>query len=314
MSKKKIPKLVKLVQESKSEKNKLNINLSYSQLSQYLNCNHQWYLSYVKKLSSYKPSIHTVFGTALHETLQEWLLTVYNRSIKAGNELDLNDLLKLKLFEVYKKEKEKLGDHFSTSNELQEFYLDGVEILNYLKKKRSMYFTTKNVYLAGVETMLYQQISQGVAFTGYIDLILYDEVSDKWLLLDFKTSTSGWNDYTKKDFKKTSQLVLYKQFFAKQFGLDESKVDIEYFILKRKIPADAEYASMSRRVQQFKPASGKIKQGQVLEMLNSFVKNTVLNNKFIDKEYNKVLDFNACRFCEYKNTEHCQESKSLPIK
>lgn len=311
MSKKKLPPKVRLVQESKLEKDWSVINLSYSQLSQYLNCNHQWYLSYVKKLSTYTPSIHTVFGTALHETIQEWLTTIYNISAKAGNEMDLNSLLQFKLFEIYKKEKTKLNRHFSSSEELQQFYQDGVEILEYLKKKRSIYFGTRKVYLAGVEVMLYREIAPRVFFNGFIDLVFYDEDLDKWLLVDLKTSTSGWNDYAKKDSKKTSQLILYKQFFAKQFDIEEDKIHIEYFILKRKVPVDAEYPAMMKRIQQFRPPSGKVKQGQLTKIVTSFIENSIGETGLIDKEYNKTLELSACRFCEYRNTEYCLESKNV---
>lgn len=308
---KKLPKQVQIVKESSLEKNREAINLSFSQLSQYYNCNHQWYLSYVKKLSSYKPSIHTVFGTSLHEVIQTWLTTIYTVSAKAGDDLRLDDMLQSKLFEIYKQEKSRFGTHFSTSEELQEFYLDGVEILNYLKKKRRLYFSTRKVHLAGVETMLYRELQPGVYFNGFIDLIFYDEDLDKWLLLDLKTSTSGWNEYAKKDSKKISQLVLYKHFFSKQFNIDESKIDIEYFILKRKIPQDAEYPSMMKRIQQFRPASGKIKQAQLINTLAEFLKNSIEDSKLVDKGYSKTLNTNACRFCEYRNTDHCPESKNL---
>lgn len=311
MSKKQVPRIVKLVKESNLEKNREAINLSFSQLSQYFNCNHQWYLNYVKKVGKYRPSIHTVFGTAIHETIQNWLTTIYDVSVKAGNEMDLNSILQTNLFKIYKEEKEKSGEHFSTALELQEFYLDGIEILNYLKKKRSIYFGTRKVYLAGVETMLYQELIPGVYFNGFIDLVFYDEDLDKWLLLDIKTSTSGWGEYAKKDGKKTSQLVFYKNFFSRQFEVDESKINIEYFILKRKVPQDAEYPAMMKRIQQFRPASGKIKQGQLINQLNYFIKNSINDNKFVDKDYTKTLELSACRFCEHKNTEYCNESKNV---
>lgn len=311
MSKKKLPAKVKLVQECKIEKDWSAVNLSYSQLSQYFNCPHQWYLSYVKKLSKYTPSIHTAFGTAIHSTIQAWLTTVFNESAKAGDRMDLEGMFHLELSKTYKKEKEKLGAHFSNKDELLEFYLDGVEILRYLRKKRSVYFGTRRVYLAGVETALNVELSPGVFFNGFIDLVFYDEDLDKWLILDLKSSTSGWNDYAKRDTKKVSQLILYKKFFSEQFNIDESKIDIEYFILKRKIPEVADYPSMTRRVQQFRPASGKVKQSQLTNMLNDFLDNSVKNGILVNKKYSKTLELTACRFCEYRNTDHCLDSKNV---
>jgi hypothetical protein len=65
---------------------------------------------------------------------------------------------------------------------------------------------------------------------------------------------------------------------------------------------------MTRRVQQFRPASGKVKQGQLTNMMNSFLDNSVKNGKLVEKEYSKTIELAACRFCEYKNTEHCPSS------
>jgi hypothetical protein len=31
---------------------------------------------------TFDPSLHLVFGTAMHETLQSWLDTLYNKSLK----------------------------------------------------------------------------------------------------------------------------------------------------------------------------------------------------------------------------------------
>lgn len=312
MSKSKLPKVVSIVKESKLEKDSSKVNVSYSQLSQYLNCKHQWYLSYVKKLSKYTPSIHTVFGTAIHNTIQSWLTQAYDVSVKSANNMNLEEILKQNLIATYKSEKSKATQHFTTKEEMDEIYLDGVEILSYLKKKRSTYFGTRKVYLAGVETMLNVDLAPGVAFNGFIDLVFYDEDLDKWLLLDIKTSTSGWNNYAKKDEIKVSQLILYKKYFSKQFNISEDKIEVEYFILKRKVPENPEYPTMARRVQQFRPASGRVKQGVVQSYIDSYLNECIgPNGKLIDKQYEKQLILKACRFCEYRNTEHCKESVNV---
>jgi len=306
----KLPKAVSLVQDHKLPDTATAYKLSYSQLSTYLNCNHQWYLQYVKKVSQYRPSIHTVFGTALHETVQSWLNVMYNKSIKAANDLSLAELLHTNLRNVFAKES-KNGAKFTTAKELQEFYEDGVQILDYLKKKRAVYFTTRKVYLAGIEQQLQLQIAPNVYFKGFIDLVFYDEDLDKWLLLDIKTSTTGWNESAKRDSNKIAQLILYKIYFAKQYNIPVDNIDVEYFIVKRKVPQDADFPSMMKRVQQFRPAAGKVKQGQVLQTVSKFLENTLIEGVVKDVEHRKELNKNACKFCEFKNTEHCVESKNI---
>ena len=247
---KKLPKVVKEVWESKIKQSpKANKHISYSQLSSFATCEKQWYLTYVKKLAPYQPSIHAVFGTAMHETLQSWLEVLYHDKVKSANEMNLDALLYENMIKAYKGQKAQNGhEHFTNQEEMNMFYLDGKHILNFLKKKRGGYFSTKHTYLAGVETLLYQELRPGVMFKGLIDLVFYNEYLDEWTIMDIKTSTSGWSKYAKNDDKRKSQILLYKEFFSKQFKIPKDKINVEYFILKRKVPVEAEFASMQRRV------------------------------------------------------------------
>lgn len=306
---KKIPQLVKLVQESKIKQTKANKHISYSQLSSFETCPKQWYLTYVKNLAPYKPSIHAVFGTAMHETIQSWLEVLYNDTIKKANEMDLHSLLQENMVKAYKAQKAMYShEHFSDQNEMNLFYLDGVHILDFLKKKRVLYFSNKNTYLAGIETLLYQELRPGVFFKGLIDIVLYNETVDKWYIIDLKTSTSGWSDYVKKDNTKIAQVLLYKEFFAKQFNIDIDKIEVIYYILKRKVPMEAEFASMQRRIQEFKPPSGKVKRGEAVSMMSRFVKETLdESGNFFDKEFQATPSESSCRFCIFRNNPICPQ-------
>lgn len=282
-------------------------SISYSQTLSYNTCPHQWALSYIKGLQIYKPSIHTVFGTSLHEVVQEWLTELYEGSVKKATEMDLGALLEEKLFTIYAQEKEKYGEHFSSSAELSEFHNDGVEILKYIKKKRSAYFGTKYLKLVGVEIPLLHQLADNIFFKGYIDIVLYDTQDDRYIIFDIKTSTSGWSEYAKKDDKKLAQLLLYKEFLAKQFSIDVEKVDVKYFIVKRKVPDDPMYPAMGRRIQEFVPPSGKIKRGQATNALSKFIEDAFdKEGKYVDKDYEQRPSKSNCMFCNYKGTEHCK--------
>jgi len=305
---KKILKQVKLIRDynTPSIDYTTSKSISYSQTLAYNTCPHQWALKYVKGLHEYKPSIHTVFGTAVHEVMQEWLTELYDGTVKKSTEMDLGHMLHQKLFIIYGEEKEKYGQHFSSSEELSEFYNDGVEILEFVRKKRSVYFGTKYYKLVGVEIPLIHQIADNVFFKGYIDIVLYDEQDDKYIILDIKTSTSGWNDYAKKDDKKLAQLLLYKEFLSRQFNIDIDKVDVKYFIVKRKVPVNPEFPAMGRRVQEFVPPSGKIKRGQATTALTKFIDDAFdSDGKYIDKEYDKKPSKSNCMFCDFKGTDHC---------
>ena len=308
---KKLPKLVKEVWESKlKQKPSQNKHISYSQLNSFATCQKQWYLQYVKKLAPYEGSIHAMFGTAMHETIQTWLEVLYHDKVKTANEMDLNALLYENMVKAYKATKAQNSfQEFTSLEEMNMFYLDGKHILNFLKKKRGGYFSTKGTYLSGVETLLYQELRPGVKFKGFIDLVFYNEVLDEWTIIDIKTSTSGWKDWAKKDDKKIAQILLYKEFFSKQFDIPIDKINVEYFILKRKVPKDAEFAAMEKRVQIFRPASGKVKRKQAIDLMENFVQTAVdMNGEYIDKDYPTSPSKNGCMFCAFKKLRVCPDA------
>lgn len=308
---KKLPKVVKQVQESYIKQSpKTNKHISYSQLSSFATCEKQWYLTYVRKLAPYQPSIHAVFGTAMHETIQSWLDVLYNDKVKTANEMDLDALLYENMIKAYKGQKAQNGhEHFTNQEEMNMFFLDGKHILDFLKKKRGAYFSTKGVYLAGIETLLYQELRPGVVFKGLVDLVFYDERVDEWTIMDIKTSTSGWNKFAKNDDKRKSQILLYKEFFSRQFNIPIEKINVEYFILKRKVPKDAEFASMQKRVQEFRPADGPRKMKQAVALMENFVKTAVdMDGDYIDKEYLPSPSKSACMFCAIKEMRLCPDA------
>lgn len=274
---------------------------SFSELSMFLNCPKQWELGYLEKRNTFKPSIHTCFGTAFHETLQDWVKTLLEQSAKRAVEVDLSEVLFNKIKEVYTEEKEKHG-HFSTPEELQVFHEQGTAILEYIKKYRTSFFNTSRHYLGGIETKLQVEVKPNIYFKGYVDLIIYDEYGEEWLIFDIKTSRNGWNDYQKKDNVKTSQLILYKYFFSKQFNIPLDLIKVKYFIVKREVNEEAEFANMRRRVQEFIPPAGKIKINKSLEYVEKFLTSVIDTEGNYIPNQQPTPSLNSCRFCEFNGT------------
>ena len=291
---------MKVVWESKIKQTPSKLtHVSYSSISTYNKCPKLWDMQYRKKVVPFTQNIYTTFGTAFHETLQTYLEVLYHNSVKEANEMDINKLLYDNMIKAYRSGKAVNGhEHYSTADELNQFWLDGKHILDFIKKKRGVYFGTKNTMLAGVETLLYQNLKPGVVFKGLVDLVFYHPDTEEWTVVDIKTSTRGWNDTQKKNPNLTAQVVLYKEFFAKQFGIDRDKVNVEFFIVKRRVPKDAEYASMQRRVQEFRPNAGPRKTKQVLESMNNFLINVLdSNGKFIEKDHECKSPLGKCDNC-----------------
>ena len=280
--------------------------ISYSQYAMYSTCPKHWELAYVKGLRTFSQSIHTIFGTAFHETLQNYLTVMFEQSVVKANEIDINKYLADQMHSLYKEAVEKMdGNHFSTQRELNEFYSDGVAILDWFKKKRGQYFSAKNEELLGIEVPIYHPVNDTndvVMMLGYLDIVVRDKRDGKVTIIDIKTSTMGWNKYQKSDKTKTSQLVLYKKYFAEQYGFDVEKIDIKYMIMKRKLIEGAMFPQ--KRVTEFMPASGKPTRNKLASSIKSFVDlNFAPDGSYMEKEHVAVAGKNNkhCKWCEFKD-------------
>jgi hypothetical protein len=285
--------------------------VSYSQYSVWRKCPHQWYLSYCKGLIEYSQSIHTIFGTSIHEAIQHYLKVMYEQSGAAADREDIITIFKDKFKSLYKEEFDRTKQHFSSPDELKEFHDDGVTILEYFKKNRNKYFSTRNVVLLGIEMPLMVGLSKNLFLKGYIDFVLYDKDLDKVYIYDIKTSRSGWMDKDKKDSIKISQLLIYKEYFSKQYNIDIDKIEVEFFIVKRKIWDSPDF--VIPRIQEFKPAAGKTKRKQAAEAFSVFLNECFDNEgKMIDKEYPKIVDKSSCTYCPFSNKkELCNKNVVL---
>ena len=274
--------------------------VSYSQYSMWASCPHKWYLTYVENKQPYQASIHTVFGTAFHETLQDYITVMYSESGAAADRMDLITLFQDKFREIYAKEYKKAGAHFSNAGEMSEFFDDRVAILNFIKKNRNKLFTIRKMRLLGIEIPLLLNVANNVYLKGFIDFVLYDEDLDKIYIYDIKTSTRGWSDREKKDDSKLPQILLYKEYFSKQFGFDVEKIDVEFFIVKRRIWEQSEYPTP--RTQSFKPASGKNKRKLAVDGFQSFIKDCFdEGGKPQIKSYLKNIGESSCKWCPYRD-------------
>ena len=316
---KKIPKIVREIRANPPQEINYAFqkNISHSQMNIFRSCPHRWKLQYKDKIKVFNNSIHTVFGSAIHETLQEYLTLLYNDSAKKADEINLEENFKDKFIGEYQVQYKKNKDqHFSSADEMREFYEDGVGILDWFKKRRNKYFTKRGWHLVGCEipiTIAPNKMYNNILYLGYLDVVLYNEKTQTFKIIDIKTSTRGWNAKNKKDEEKQFQLLLYKQFFAEQYGIPLSNIDIEFFIVKRKVMSfdddNIKSPHQAYRVQQFTPPNGKIKLGRAKKAVDNFIKECFNSNGQIkEAEYPKSVSKWNCGFCPFKtDKERCGE-------
>jgi hypothetical protein len=279
--------------------------VSFSQYSKYQKCPHAWELEYPLQHKVSSESIYLVYGTAMHNVIQSWLEVCYTKTAKLANDMDLNSMLLNEMKEEYLKRTTACGYHFSTKEELGTFFSDGCQILNYLKKKRSLYFSRKNMKLMGIELPLLMPIDKtrpNVKLTAHLDLVFYDTKMKKYIIIDIKTSKNGWNKYKKKDKNTTDQLLLYKKYFCERFDIDPKSVQIVYFILRQKIDPDSLWPI--KRISEFSPSDGSVSLNRVKKSFQNFIDECFdENGQYRDRKHPAIAgpNYYNCRFCPYND-------------
>ena len=250
----------------------------------------------------FEDSIHSCFGTVVHEILQSYIKTLYTDGLEKADSTDLKTEFKEKLQKELTEKKVEFTDDL-----LMEFTIDGENILDEFSKtaNRLKHFPRQKYEFVGVELPLEMDIRNNVQFVGFVDLILKDKETGKYKIYDFKTSSNGWNQYQKEDPAKLNQLILYKAFYSRIFGVPVEKIEVEFFVLKRKLYSGVSFPQS--RLQIIKPNSTK----KVLtETINDFV-------QFVDNCFNEDGTYNLTGTYlknpgkQKKNCKYCPHHKTL---
>jgi hypothetical protein len=272
-------------------------------------CPHQYKLAYIDGLAQSGGSIHTIFGSAMHETLQEYIDKCLRISKSQADKLmDLKETLKYKMRDFYLKEVEgEIGNtDICTKEELVEFLEDGCLLLEWFQKSKNFnkFFSLKYDELVAIEQPINTKIADNVHFLGFIDLIVRDKSNGRYRVIDFKTSTKGWSKYQKKDPVKNAQILLYKKFYAELLSISEDLIDVEFIILKRKIAENTEF--VIPRISKHIPANGKPSVNKAWAGFKEFVESVfdAEGNYRIDIKYPKKPT-KLCEWCEFHHRGLC---------
>lgn len=281
--------------------------VSFSQYSMWSSCPQQYKLSYIDGLSESSSNIHSVFGSAMHETLQEYLSRCLRISkSQADKNMDTKEFLKEKMREFFIKESNDGADPICSKEELVEFLEDGYLILDYFQKSKNFnnFFSLKDDELVAIEQPINTKILENVNFMGFIDFIVRSKKTGRYRITDFKTSTKGWSKYQKSDPVKNSQILLYKKFYAELIGISPDIIDVEFIILKRKV-AEVEDFTIPR-ISKHVPASGKPSINKAWKGFSEFVESVFdSEGKYrTDIEYPKKPS-KLCGWCEFFDRGLC---------
>jgi hypothetical protein len=275
--------------------------ISYSQYKQYMKCPASWKFDKIDKLGKFEGSVSTIFGTAIHEALQDYLTIYFEQGSIAVENFDYLDRFKSVFLSEFKKETER--GVVITLDECREHIQDGIDILKHVlsQKVRNDHFNRNEYELVGIEIELDEEIANNVKIKGFIDLVLKEKDTGKIKIFDIKTSTNGWNKYQKEDLLLLDQVLLYKKFYSDKFKVKLSDIEVQFFILKRKLYENVDFPQT--KLQIVRPLSGKKTVEESYSRLKEFVEYAFDSNGFkrTDIEYPKIAGKNNknCTYCPF---------------
>ena len=288
--------------EQTSETRKKRV--SFSQYSMWSKCPHQYYLNYILGKRIYDPSLNTCFGTAIHYALQTYIEKLYKESFEVADALNLNKLFKEKFDEELVKSKEQNKNFTYTDDEYTEFFYNSEDILRAFlnTSTRIKHFPNNKYEFIGTELTLDAKLRNNVEFVAYVDLILKEKSTGKIKIYDFKTSTLGWRDSKKEDPATYEQILLYKAFYSKKFGVPLNDIEVEFFILKRKLYENVDFPQS--HIQLYRPTHTHAAVAETLNSFSNFINEcfTVKGEYNVNGKYPKIPGKNKknCTYCPHK--------------
>ena len=254
-------------------------HISFSEMKIWNECSYRHKLEYLEGHRSFMGNEYTAFGTAVHSYCEQALL----REVKDPNKLFTDEFVKgleklivdgveLDQKLINQMEPQGTGILPEVLPGINDYFEDGFEVLQ-------------------TEESLYENMEgTDYKFKGFIDLVVKTP-DGKIHIIDWKTCSWGWNRQRRSEPMTTYQLTLYKNFYAKKHGIDPSKIETHFALLKRT-------AKKGSKVEIFRVTSGPRKTTSAMALLNKAIQN--IENKTSIK--NRL----SCKYCAFYKTEHCK--------
>lgn len=268
-------------------------HVSFSEIAGWDACQLKHYLEHVLKLATWEENPYADFGTSGHHCAEHFIDT---RELDISKAQTMFKKLWDKHYDQYsEKTMERLRGQYKVSTDQEVFELYNQKLHDILIELPA--FMDDNFpgwEAVKAEEFLYEVVpGDEMRFKGYVDAII--KCKNKrgkeliWLI-DWKTCGWGWTMDQKRDPMKAMQLVFYKIYYAQKRNLELKDVRCAFVLLKRdgKKGARLEKLAVSVGPKTIDRANTKAQQ-----MLTAVRKGFKFKNR------------KSCRFCPWKQTEHC---------
>ena len=253
---------------------------SVSRIKSYMSCQLQYDLNYNKKIKSDWNSPESTKGTAFHyiaenykdfkdRTFSEWVEHMTNNPIKWGQKINMSQVNLVELETAFKN--------------LKVFWKDFVE-------------STENGFTKIItESKINFRVDNNL-FQSYLDLILINENTKEYVVIDYKTSKSKSGDHE-------LQLSAYIRAVWNHY---EPETPLQDFLKRIKAYLYFPYVSSSRGTLNDLVLQN-INHRSTIETMSEVLTSSI-DAIAEEKEWKPNISF-ACGFCAYQGTDYCPLSK-----
>lgn len=262
-------------------------HVSYSELSDWVECSWRHKLKHVQKINLSKPSINLTFGSAAHAVVEHYLNTKTISLEEASKIIDEHKEQFKDIEEFQLLDKEKLLENIQKiMNDLPTFLDENFPGWTLFHAEEDLYEDMKQFYEA----------HDGLYFKGFIDCIIKVPTGKKdggflYWIIDWKTANRPWSLDKIKDSRVRMQLVLYKKFWTTKHDIPLKLVRCGFVTLLK--------AGKPGKLCKLIPISvGEKSAEKSLKILNNSLSSI--------KRGMAIKNRNACKWCDYKDTEHCK--------
>jgi len=255
-------------------------HVSFSEVKLWKECSYRHNLVHVKKIDLSKPSTVLDFGTAVHSSCENYLLT---------HVMDADIAFKA----MEKAWEQKSNVEGFTPEALEKAKSEAAQILAEVPEFMEREFLGWEVVDA--EHQLYEPVEgHPHAFKGFIDGVIKckgKRGETVYWILDWKTTARGWFRDKRSDDMVKAQLALYKNYWCQKNPQVPMKDVRCGFVLLKKAAKAGDHCELFSVSLGEVPIKRSLK--VVSNMLTSVKRGVAIKNR------------DSCTYCEYKNSEHC---------
>lgn len=286
--------------------------ISFSAIKTFDTCSKKYQIAYKKRIPAFHSNEYTIFGNTVHNGLEYTLNTKKIRIFEDDFLKELTNFASEKFFlELYEKNKQEewkseldtfllefYSKHFAQKlihamfNQGQYFY---DMILAFLEKEFGDFevLHTEEDLFELIDEFDDKIFKNEWYFKGFVDLV----IKDAWgniHLIDYKTTTWGWDAERKNDTLTGYQLTLYKHYYAKKYNIHPSKIKTYFILLKR--------TANKKRLEILRITSGKKKTQNSLKKMKEVM--------YAHEQGLFLKNRRTCKFCPFNETEWCSGRKT----